>query len=277
MDFRYIDHNNIEYSFAGTTTQSGLASTDLKGWEWTRNTSGNRVSLSLEARECAATISITGNNAPERMSALVAAFDADIRAKTTGRLFAGDWYLDCYGVKGECSLSDGVQVYEVTFVAPIPLWRHETTWSMEKCAKVTGSGMDYPHDFPTDYGASSSGEYTIDADAFSPCDIRLIVYGECDNPTITIGKNVYSVMATLADGSYMVIDSTKKGVPGASVYMRTISGVYTNLFDKRERGDEGSGTYMFEKVPAGEQLVSWNGEFGFDLTLIENRSVPSWT
>ena len=43
-------------------------------------------------------------------------------------------------------------------------------------------------------------------------------------------------------------------------------------FSDRNRDD-----YIFEKIPSGSNDVSWDGAFGFDVTLLEERSEPKWT
>ena len=49
------------------------------------------------------------------------------------------------------------------------------------------------------------------------------------------------------------------------------NGVMVNLFDLR--GKEFS---VFEPIPGDVVTVTWNGSFGFDITLFEERSEPAW-
>jgi alginate O-acetyltransferase complex protein AlgI len=34
---------------------------------------------------------------------------------------------------------------------------------------------------------------------------------------------------------------------------------------------------VFEKIPSGNNIVVWDGNWGFDITLFEERSEPKWT
>ena len=73
--------------------------------------------------------------------------------------------------------------------------------------------------------------------------------------------------ARLYIGEYMVIDSRSK-----KVYKVKNNGEKVNLFHARGRD-----FYIFEKIPSGIMAVSWSGEFGFDITLLSERSEPVWT
>ena len=50
------------------------------------------------------------------------------------------------------------------------------------------------------------------------------------------------------------------------------NGTVRNIFAKREKKSS-----VFEKIPPGELLVSWSGDFGFDVTVYKERSVPKWS
>ena len=96
---------------------------------------------------------------------------------------------------------------------------------------------------------------------------RLLIYGEAVNPSVVIGGHVYAINGTIGKGETLLIDSLSKKITLTTAYGNNI-----NWFDKRGRDD-----YIFEPIPAGQNIVSWSGTFGFDLKVIEKRSEPRWT
>ena len=77
----------------------------------------------------------------------------------------------------------------------------------------------------------------------------------------------------IPSGSYVTVNSVEGQ---RSIVMTAKNGDTTNVFDKGERGSGlNGGTYIFQPLPAGEHQVQGNG-FGFDLTVIQERSTPSW-
>ena len=34
---------------------------------------------------------------------------------------------------------------------------------------------------------------------------------------------------------------------------------------------------VFEKIPSGASVLSWEGDFGVDLTIFDERSEPKWS
>ena len=51
-----------------------------------------------------------------------------------------------------------------------------------------------------------------------------------------------------------------------------VDGTEENLFNSKN--NESS---IWEKIPAGLSIVSWNGAFGFDIILFNERGTPRWT
>jgi phage-related protein len=75
------------------------------------------------------------------------------------------------------------------------------------------------------------------------------------------------VNCTVGANEYLTIDSSAK-----KVFLTAQDGTITNMFNNRNRD-----SYVFEKIPTGQNVVSWNGGFGFDIILLEERSEPKWT
>ena len=71
----------------------------------------------------------------------------------------------------------------------------------------------------------------------------------------------------MEEGEYLTIDSTTK-----KIFLTKNDGTIINQFNNRNRD-----SYIFEKIPAGSNVVTWNGDFAFDVILLEERSEPKWT
>ena len=135
-----------------------------------------------------------------------------------------------------------------------------------------GLDLDYPHDYPHDY-LPTTRNATVANDAVSPMPFELVVYGPVSQPAIIIGVNRYELHMDIPSGSYVTVNSVEGQ---RSIVMTAENGDTTNVFDKGERGSGiNGGSYIFQPLPAGEHQVQWNG-FGFDLTVIQERSTPSW-
>ena len=68
-------------------------------------------------------------------------------------------------------------------------------------------------------------------------------------------------------GEYLTIDSATK-----KIFLTAVDGTTANKFNNRNRD-----SYIFEKIQPGGNVVAWDGTFGFDVILLEERSEPKWT
>jgi hypothetical protein len=63
-----------------------------------------------------------------------------------------------------------------------------------------------------------------------------------------------------------------------TIVMTTEQGDSTNQFGAGERGTgQDSGNYIFQPINPGETSVTWDGSFGFDLTVYEEEVAPEWS
>lgn len=101
---------------------------------------------------------------------------------------------------------------------------------------------------------------------------KMIIYGPCINPLIRIAGHIYELRTTLYDGEYAVIDSSTRYAKDRKIVKVKTDGTEENLFNSKN--NESS---IWEKIPAGLSIVSWNGAFGFDIILFNERGTPRWT
>ena len=134
-----------------------------------------------------------------------------------------------------------------------------------------GSGATYfcfvsrNSDFPFDYSNPLSSQM-VENPGFTGSDFRMVIYGECEDPHIGIGEHLYEVDCTIGPHEYLTIDSKKK-----TIILTKQNGTTENKFRYRNRE-----SYIFEKIPSGETLVSWDGDYKYDIILYEERSEPKW-
>lgn len=273
----YETASGESFELSGQRSMSGISGADLRGWELTR--SGR--AFERQERQLDVELSFAGSGWHERAMRFLELCDSGALSESPGRLHVGDWYLTCYVVKGSPSsrTSGGVR-YDVTLVTDDQVWRRETTRHLlpNTGREMESETLDYPHDYGHDYGTSSVAGVTIDVPGVTPCDLRLTIYGHAVSPYVRIGSNTYQVNVTVPSGAILTIDTTRKGsMLGDSVVLRGRYGDEQDVFSKRLRGAEGSGSYIYELVPPGPQAVSWPQSFGVDLTLIERRGRLPWT
>lgn len=132
--------------------------------------------------------------------------------------------------------------------------------------------LDYPHDYEYDYLARSVSAQ-IETSVLTPCDVLLTIYGQCDNPSITIGGNRYQVNCGVPANAYLTIDGREK-----TITVTLEDGTVVNVFADGVRGSgQGGGEYIFEPIQPGVQSVGWDGSFGFDLGWYEEEGEPPWS
>jgi phage-related protein len=154
----------------------------------------------------------------------------------------------------------------LTLTTDFPFWVKETTTSFGVGGEATGIGFDLTHDFPYDF-TSDVTVTEVNNPSFVPSNFRMVIYGACSKPSLMVGGHTYQVGCNVPFGGYLTIDSVAK-----KIYLTGTDGTQTNVFNQRNRD-----SYIFEKIQPGKSPVAWDGGFGFDIILLEERSEPKWT
>lgn len=195
-------------------------------------------------------------------------FELDVRKKTMGKIIWGDYYIDCY-ITASSTYPDTNDVYtdnEITIYAPYPFWVHEETKSFSPQEEIQGQTfLDYPYGYKYDYYFIPGFMDWIRDFPFES-EFKMVIYGPCANPQVTINGYLYKVFDTLGDNEYIVIDSRSN-----TVFKYTSSNLKINIFDQRNKQQS-----VFKQIPGENLTLNWPGNFGFDLTLFEERSEPRW-
>ena len=214
---------------------------------------------------------------------------ADTLAGKYGTLSVDGWQLSCNvksGTPGQITDAGGA-LCKLTLFSIDPTWRRITKHSLvaESGTDTSTTGLDYPTDYAFDYAGTSRGSSMQQFRADVPCSVRVTFFGPCQNPYVQVtsasGKNTssnyYGVDAAADAGERIVIDPMGRRSVGSSVYKVGAYGERTNLFDSRRRGVEGSGSYVFATMPAGDLMVSWPQGYAVDVETIEERGSLPWS
>lgn len=196
-------------------------------------------------------------------------FEKDVLTKKYGRIYIGDYYLQCYITgtkKTQYLINNNYMVISATVKTDIPEWIKETTTSYGVSTKSTDDYLDYPYDFPHDFGNTLTNT-TVRNDSLMASSFIITIYGHVQNPTLYIREHEYTVNVLVDAGEYLTINSVNK-----TIILTKSNGEQVNCFNSRNKD-----SYIFEKIPVGTSVVtSPNQQIYFDLTLLEERSEPKW-
>lgn len=269
---KYKNHRNEVFEFG----KDGIFvdTNDLHDYEWTVTQKNNRVSaLERTVRTYKLPVVIICETEEQGIAArnkLHEVVEKDVLAMQHGRIIIGDYYFRCFVTKSQKKdylRTKRHMFVDLTLTSDFPFWVKETTVSFGASSSVaSGDFLDYSFDYPIDY-LSDTQSTQLNNTSFVGCNFRLIIYGPCSNPAIRIADHTYQVDCIVGGGEYLTIDSSAK-----KIHLTSQTGEVTNKFNDRNRD-----SYIFEKIPAGINVVSWGGDFNFDMVLLEERSEPKWT
>ena len=249
---------------------------DLHDYEWTVTKKGNRIAAldrSIGKRKLPIIIICdTEEKGIEARNKLLEVVEKDVLAMQYGRIIIGDYYFRCFVTKSQKNnylTSNRWMEVTLTLTTDFPYWVKEETFAFRKQSEGSGVGgknHDFNFDYPFDFTSSVSLN-EVGNTGFVGSNFRLVIYGTCINPTVVIAGHTYQVNCDVAEGEHLTIDSVSK-----KIYVTAVDGTTTNVFNLRNRD-----FYIFKKIAPGTNHVTWEGNFGFDITLLEERSEPKWT
>lgn len=269
-DFYYLSPHGEVIDFLSGGRLASPAS--ILSYDWTYINEGKKLtSISAENSDKSLVVLFysedEGTTAQIRNEAYIV-FDRDIRAGTPGRLYVGDYYMECY-IKGASNLlskSGRFVKTEYSIISCYPAWRKETLIENPPyVAEDDVEGLDYPYAYPYDYAMRRSGAKTINNPSPFASHFRMILYGPSTAPPVlSIGSHRYGLTRGIADGCTVTIDSMEK-----TIYMHDEARQRYNWLNARIKEES-----IFELIPEGIAPFVWDGSFGFDLYIVEERSEP---
>lgn len=268
--FIYRNHMNEEISFGNNGIF--VNKSDLHDYSWDYESKNDRISsFKKKIKKMKVPVIIICDSEEEgieKKNRLFEIPEKDILAKEYGQIIIGDYRLKCYvtgSKKSEYLTSKRMLRTSLTAVTDLPYWVKETTTTFGYGQGAEGTNLDFNNDFPYDYTSNLLGK-SLNNTNFISTNFKMIIYGACENPTVTIAGHSYNVNVRIEENEYLTIDSIEK-----TIVLTHSDGTTENCFNLRNKG-----SYIFEKIPVGVSGVS-SGHFKFDVTLLEERSEPKWT
>lgn len=255
----------------------------LHDYSWSVSSDNNRISafrMGIATKSVPIIICCSSEEEGLRLkNRLLEYADKDVLALQHGKLIIGDYYLRCYitgSKKSRYLVNKGYLEAALTVTTDYPHWiKEETTSFRTNGTVVTENGgqavaagkrnLDFHADFPYDYASAMKGK-KLGNTGFIGTNFRMIIYGAAVNPAVYIAGHYYQVNCLVDEDEYLTIDSIAK-----TITLTKRDGTAENCFNDRNRD-----SYIFQKIPAGDNTVAWNHTFGFDVTLFDERSEPKW-
>ena len=208
----------------------------------------------------------------EKRNEIFEIFEQDILSKSQGKLYKGDYYLNCYvisSVKSKWFLTERYMENTITIISDRSDWVSEKKFEFLKSSESVKLEMDDLKKYPYKYGyyyknQISSG--TILNASVNTSDFVLRMYGPITNPLVMIGEHTYQLNISVNQGEYVEIDSEKK-----TIYLIHSNGRKESIYWSASKE-----SYIFQPIEKGIQTISWNGSFAFNLILKSKRSEPLW-
>ena len=273
---RFIYEDHVGRRFDGLENGVYLNQGDLRDYSWSYDKINSRISRFYQGitnRKIPLMIMCnTDEDAVQIKNHIHDLAESDIVAKLPGKVYAGEYYTNGYitaSKKGDYLTNKRLCKLDLTLTSDDPAWYREQVYYFVPGSDDQmsgGSGTDYAYDYPYDYAMYFKGR-SIASDSVGNSAFRLLIFGTVENPSVTIGENTYTVNTKVGAGETLLVDSLAK-----TITLTNASGQKINCFDKRSREN-----YIFEPIRPGMNTVSWSGNFGFNLTVIDKRSEPRWT
>ena len=270
---KYKNHLNEVFEFG----KDGIFvnTNELHDYEWTVTSKNKRITaLDYAVSKRKLPLIIICKTEEQGIAArnrLMEICEKDVLAMLHGQIIIGDYYFKCFVTKSQKKnylISSRMMEVTLTMTSDFPYWVKETTNIFRKLGAETGGGgqnLDYPFDYAFDY-FSDVGSKTLINQHFTDSNFRMVVYGPCSDPAIYVAGHLYQVNCDVAAGEYLTIYSVTK-----KIFLTANDGTITNKFNLRNKE-----SYIFLKIPSGSSAVTWSGNFGVDIILLEERSEPKW-
>lgn len=307
---KYINSQGVEVDLSQFPTR--LKEAVFHEYAWGYEGTSQRFGASIDyftkdPKTYELVIAFSGTNQQKRqlLNTFCDLTEYDVQNNAPGKLYVDDYYIGCFviGSKTEPKEDSAWVERTLSVLCPYPFWILESSYSFlpetdnpdsEPVPPVTtgniytGEPIDnnavlpefefdflrpsdqktvYPlFDLPFDF-VGDFGKRQINNPSYLPGNFIMTIYGYAVNPAIIIGGHTYQIYATVYEGERMVIDSREKTVVKIGRF-----GEVTNLYNSRNKIQS-----VFEKIPPGVNVLSWEGDFGVDITILDERSEPKWS
>ncbi|CDB24270.1 uncharacterized protein BN706_00465 [Clostridium sp. CAG:557] len=266
---KYMNHLGETIKFDGKNYFSN--SYKMRDYTWNYESDFNKIKSFNLSNVSTKTLSVSIHTRSqskgfELFNSFFEIFEKDVLAKRPGKFYLGDYYYTCYvisSVKEDFLAAQNLLTLELTIISDTNNWVCEKTYSFVKNQPVSGHG--YIYGYPYQYSSGALKSFLNDA--LIGYNFKLIIYGPVINPALYIGGHMYAVNVPVEVDEYLEINCREKIIETVQS-----DGKRTSVINYRNREN-----YIFQKIPSGVVAVTWNNDFGFDLTLFDERSEPKWS
>lgn len=267
---KYTNHLGETVWFNGSQNIYAKHS-ELRDYAWSYDFSNDVISnfnhRGISERSFPVRIVGTAEECQIARNRLYEVIDKDTIVSESGTLWFGAYYIKCFiSASRKSRYMPDYGDIDLTVVTDNSYWVKENlqTFGPQNIAFGLKYNKGYRYRY-TDY--ATNVQVTNSNIAAMP--FKMVIYGACENPEITIGEQTYKINVTLGTSEYLTltaIDQTK------TIVMTDSEGNETNIFNKRDKAHDN-----FKPIPNGTFNVVWDGGFNFDLTVYDRRSEPVWT
>lgn len=251
-----------------------IATHDLFCHGWSYSVTAQRIKrIYKDVTEKTLTLNISAETQEDYCSALnhfVEVTEKDVVLNRPGCLYVGGQYLQCNIIASEkADWNKGVEYLKNTLavVTRYPFWITERKYIFRYIASADKVFLDYPYNYAYDFASEhNTHKDTINNTHYCACHFQAIFYGPCIDPAFVVDGHLYAVMTTLEAGEYLRLDTRDRTITKV-----TNTGDEINEFNNQRRD-----VSIFEKITPGLHTVTWNGTYGIDVILYEERSEPKW-
>ena len=250
---------------------------DFRDYTWTYTADSNNkkiqnISSGITAKKLPVIIKTDGDCTAYK-NELYNIIEYDVFYNAAGKVFIGDYYMEGFfyaSKKTQYLESRNMIALELEFVSEDGKWKRidsqKFLYSDDVKSESGDTWLTYPYTYDYDYKAGSDVLLLDNTSAFE-CDFIMRIYGQCLNPTITIGSVDYSINTTVYTNEILEINSKEK-----TIIRYLPDGTAIDEFNNRNRNSN-----VFNKIPAGINTLRHNVTNGIDIDLIDERSEPLWT
>lgn len=198
-------------------------------------------------------------NLEERKKLLDSMHDAaeyDIWSKCPGRVYFGDFYIECYILASDTHKSSEVSYRTdkvISIYCPYPFWIKEESYYIPK---VDIDGLLEINTVPA----------SLENTHYAECDFLLKAYGPLDELFFYINDNQYRIVTSCEEGEYLLLDTRDETIVKVDA-----SGNKTSVYSSQVFSLDN-----FKKIPAGNNTIRYTRKYAVELTLFHERSEPKW-
>lgn len=261
-------------SFVLGTDTSVFAQTApaLRGWKASYDLAGTQVSgVARTAREVTVPIVVHGEKGRENaalLSELISRSLDGLPARVSVQGWSRRVFLPALTIQ---EVTRYRMTAELTVILLDGLWEYEG--SPVRVVRASSADTSLDHDYDHDYdlaGMTSTSVFPGGSVTSKDVLARLFFFGPCQNPTLTIGENRFSVRTDVPEGAYLRVDPLTR-----TCEVTYENGTVRDVFAQAVRGDGiDSGSYIFQPLPARDLEITYGGDFDFSIVPIYRRD---WT